>query len=311
VWKLDVSHRCARTPSVTSRPILLLLATAPVACTVLNSMDGYTGGTKDTGTAVVDSAVVDTSLPMDTAMPVDTSMEDTEVVDSGKDTFVPDSGMVDSIVIDSAMDSATTEVTDTAGCGLALVDFGLSEFQVRGTFGTGDKREWIELTNYGTSKLDISGVTVKVFSGSEKASFTFPAGTMVDSGGAVVVVGDKALFTADVMTSFGLGTVFDFAKSDYIVNSAASEVRIFGPGCASPYETAVIPSKMYTIGQPWAYPAPTATCPASARLMAGGALGAAWKEVPASTTSYGSYATEAGMTTLYGTPTKPNNVACP
>lgn len=293
------------------RSVALLLATCSGACTVLNNMDGYAGGVKDTGSAAVDSNAPDTgSAPIDTAMPVDTNIEeDTSVADSTKDTATPP----DTFVADTGSgDVVTTEVADTAGCGLAFADFGLSEFQVRGTFGMGDKREWIELTNYGATKLDIAGVTVKIVSGGgEKASFSFAPGTMVDGGQAVVIVGDRATFTADVMATYGLGTVYEFGKSDYLVNSAASEVRIFGPGCSTPYETAIIPSKTYTIGQPWAYPPPSSTCPLSSRLMAGGALGSAWKEVPVSTTSYGSYGADAGATTLYGTPTKANNVACP
>lgn len=304
--KLDPLRSCARTSAV--RSILLLLAAADVGCTVLNNLDGYAGGARDIGdtstTVVVDSDAPDTFVPVDTAMP-DTFVEETAAETPGDST---------TDVSDTA-DSATMETTvtdsDAGPCGVAFVDFGLSEFQVRGTFGMGDKREWVELTNYGSTALDVSNVSVKIFSGMEKASLLLPAGTTVMPGASIVIVGDKATFTADIPMSYGLGSVFEFVKADYLLNSVASEVRIFGPGCATPYETAIIPSKTYAVGQPWAYPSPSATCPASARLTTGGALGAAWKEVPLSTTPYGSYGGEAAMTNLYGSPTKPNNVACP
>ncbi len=305
---LDVPARCATKRVVQFRWLTLVALVAPAtACTVLNDLDGYSGGKRDTG-VIVDTGAVDTAVP-DTAKPVeDTSAPDTATADSGAaDTASADSVATETMTVDSAMDTSA-DATDGGAC--VLADFGLSEFQVRGTFGSGDKREWIELTNYGTSLLDVSGVTVKIFSGTEKASLTFPAGTTVAAGAAVVIVGDKAVFSADV-TAITLGAVFEFAKNDYLVNSSSSEVRIFAPGCASASETAVIPSKMYSIGQSWAYPAPTAACPASARLMAGGTLGTAWKEVPVTTTSYGSYTGDAGTQALYGTPTKPNNVACP
>lgn len=292
------------------RPLVLLLATCPAgACTVLNSMDGYAGGARDTGTIAVDStapdtATTDTAQP-DTTLPADTF--ETAAVDSAMDAA---DSAADSATVDT-LDTAVVDTGDTGPCGAGYADFGLSEFQVRGTFGTGDKREWVEITNYGSVPLDVSGVVVKVFSGTERATFSIPAATTVPANGSVVLAGDKTTFSADVLASYGLGTVYDFGKVDYIVNSAASEVRLFAPGCTTPYEVAVMPSKMYAIGQPWAYPAPSATCPASARLTAGGVLGAAWKEVPVSTTAYGSYAIDGGMQQLYGTPTKPNNVACP
>lgn len=291
---------------------LVVLVAPATACTVLNDLEGYSGGARDTGASIVDTGAVDTALPdtgkppEDTGAEPDTAVPDTAVADTGPAPM--DSGATETMAVDSGMDTGVADTSDGGLC--APSELGLSEFQVRGTFGSGDKREWIELTNYGATPLDVSGVTVKIVSGTEKASFTFPAGTSVAAGAAVVIVGDKAVFSADVM-SIMLGDVFEFGKSDYLVNSSASEVRIFGSGCATPYETAVIPSKSYSIGQPWAYPPPSAACPASARLGAGGALGAAWKEVPVSTTSYGSYTGDAGAQALYGTPTKPNNVACP
>jgi len=221
---------------------------------------------------------------------------------------MPDTAMPDTAMPDTAMPP------DATGCGVALRDFGVSEVMARGTSGIGDRREWVELTNYGSSPLDVSGVTVKIHSGSglpEKASLTLPAGTNVAAGAAIVIAGERATFVADVPTSYGLGTVLEFGKTDLMVNSGGTEIRIYGPGCAMPYETFAVPSRTWAVGQPWAYPPPSVTCPASARLS-GTTPGTAWKEVPNSTTPYGSYtAGDSGTQNVYGTPTKANNVACP
>lgn len=296
---------------------LVITSTSLAACTVFNDMSGYTGGLGDTAVEpVVDTGSnVDSFVPpIDTGTPKDTAVEDTTVVD----TTVTDTGVdTGTITMDTAPPTDTaadTTVVDSPACGVAYKDFGVSEVMARGTSGTGDKREWIEITNYGAGNLDVSGVTVKVFSGTglpEKGSLTIPSGTMLAAGASIVIAGERTTFVADVPTTYGLGTVFEFAKSDILVNSSATEIRLYGPSCTTPYETINIPTRTWSVGQPWAYPTPSSTCPASARLS-GTAPGAAWKEVPTSTSPYGSYAlSDAGTQNVYGTPTKANNVACP
>jgi hypothetical protein len=303
------------------------------ACSLAYDLTDYSGGTtaKDSGVVdsdVIDSASTDTAVDDtggDTALPPD----DTDVkVDAGSDTTLADA--TDGSVVDSGAD---TSVDDTAsdsgagpdvmpetpmsdaGCG-SLCLFGVSELMVRPTSGTGDKREWVELTNYDSAPVDVSGVTVKVFSTSEKATFTFPAGTVLAAGEAVVIADDEAAFKADVSVGYTLGKVFAFGMAGDIFVNGGPTVRVYAPGSSVAYETSISSKSTWTVGHSYAYPPPASACPATGRFVTGtGAYSAAWKETPADLGSkYGEYmfGAPAMPVALYGTPTKSNvGIACP
>lgn len=315
-----------------SSVVLLSAGAGAAACSLAYDLTDYSGGTTAKDSGIVDSVV-------DTEGPADSSTEDTEgdsespdtdvTADSSDSTIVAEAGdgatdtkmADDTSVAETAVDSGTmtdavveTPMTD-AGCG-ALCLFGVSEIMVRPTSGTGDKREWVELTNYDSTSLDVSGVTVKVFSSTEKASFTFPAGTTLAAGEAVVLVDDEVSFKADVDATYTLGKVYGLAMtplSDVFVNGGPT-VRVYAPGSSTSYESAITSKSTWTVGHSYSYPPPSAACPASARFTAGtGAYSASWKETPADVASqYGQYMSAGMPVILYGTPTKSNaGIGCP
>lgn len=315
--------------------LLLGLLVSTASCTVLEDMGGYSGGAPDTGTSTIDTGTspVDTgastetgaedSGTVDTGTAKDSSVDstvtdsgvDSTVTDSGADTAIADTGSVDTAVADTGVDTSF----DAAGCGLLTNVFGISEIMVRavnGTMFTADRYEWIEFTNYGSTTLDVSGVTAKVFGGTtEKAAFTFPTGTTLAAGEALVIAIDKTTFMTAVSSSWGTIKVFDFGKSgDILTNGSAFDVRLYAAGCPTPFESATVPARTWSIGVSWAYPVPSTTCPASGRLTGTNALSSSWKESAKDTAStYGTLAlpSDAGVQSMYGTPGKSNaGVAC-
>jgi hypothetical protein len=310
--------RSRRTP-------LVFALVALSSCSVLNNLDEYSGGTRDasvsdsTTEVGSDSSIdgPDDTTPDSTVDTTDGAKDDTpDTADAGPDVAI-DSGTdtADATVPDTTDAADVADTTDTAvveagPCG-SVCSFGISEVMVRAVSGAGDKREWVEFTNYTSGTLDISAVTVKIFTTSEKASFTFPAGTTLTAGEAIVVADDDTSFKADVTTGYGLGKVFSFAKpaGDILVNSSFN-VRLYAPGVSAPYEDALVSRSTWPAGRAYAYPPPTSVCPASGRLTGTGALTAPWKDVPVDVAQkYGEYPVG---TPLYGTPTKANTgVACP
>lgn len=319
---------------MTPRASLLLgLIVSTASCTVLEDMSGYSGGAPDTGTSVVDTGTppVDTSVTTETGgtdsgtvdtgtvsmdTGVDSTVTDSTITDSSVDTSTPDTGTVDTAVVDTGVDTSF----DAAGCGLLTNVFGISEIMVRavnGTMFTADRYEWIEFTNYGSTTVDVSGVTAKVFGGTtEKASVTFPAGTTLAAGEAAVVAIDKTTFMTAVSSSWGTIKVFDFGKSgDILTNGSAFDVRLYAAGCPTPFESATVPARTWSIGVSWAYPVASTTCPASGRLTGTNTLSSSWKEAAKDAPStYGTLPlpSDAGVQSMYGTPGKANaGVACP
>lgn len=313
---------------MTRRPTPLVFVVAALAsCSVLNNLDEYTGGghdgsLADSGTDVgsdgtdtrsddgIESGIDSGTDTSDTAPLPDTADSGTDVlVDSGVDT----ADTADTTVIDSSDASDVADVADVAeagSCG-SVCSFGISEIMVRAVSGAGDKREWVEFTNYGSGTLDISGVTVKVFTTLEKASFTFGTGTTLSAGEAVVIADDDVSFKADVTTGYVLGKVFSFAKpvGDVLVNGTFN-VRLYAPGVTAPYEDALVSRSTWPAARAYAYPPPSTTCPATGRLTSTGTLTSPWKDVPLDTSQkYGEFPLG---TPLYGSPTKANTgVACP
>jgi len=324
----------------TSLVLGLVLVGASVSCTVLEDMSGYTGGkSTDSGVAAdsaadtqvatddgVDSTVTDTGSPADAT--TDTNVADSTTTETLADTAVADTAVADTAVADTAV--ADTAVADTgvdtgvdaAGCTGFPGVFGLSEIMVRAISGAmfaSDRREWLEFTNYGSTTLDVSGVTMKLIGGTlERASFTFPSGTTLAAGEAVVVAIDKTTLMGDVSSSYATIRVFDLAKTtgDVLTNSSAVDVKLFAQAaCATAYETATVPSRSWPIGQSHAYPVPSTTCPVSGRLTGTGTLSPPWKDATKDVASqYGTVALpgDAGTQGLYGTPGKANTgIACP
>ncbi len=322
----------------------LLLVGSSASCTVLEDMNGYTGGPEDassTGDDVAlpadaevgaDGAIDDASMPpSDTGVadsggskndtsPADTFAPDTSAPDtSATDTLVPDTSATDTFVPDTSVpDTAAVDssVADASSCGAALLHaFGLSELMVRAASGIGDKREWLELTNYTSGSLDVSGVTVKIVGGGiEKASLTFPSGTVLAAAGAVVVAVDKATFTAELTAPFTAIKVYDFAKiADVMTNTTPFEVRVLGAGCTTPYETVTVSRGTWPTGQSFAYPPPSASCSVAGRFTATATLSAPWKDATKDAANlYANQPADGGTVPLYGTPGKPNTgVACP
>lgn len=253
----------------------------------------------------VPDAAVDTKLPIDSS--ADSVVLDTKIsTDAGADaTF--DTGLVP----DTA-DTAVADVLDTAfvpetgGCTLA--SFGLSEVMVQTTSGAGDTREWLELTNYGACPLDVSGVRVTVFNGpTVSASLLFPSPTMVAAGEAIVIAANESGFRGSVTVT--LGRVFNFGlpSGGLFPNLGESRVRLYAAGSSVAYEDIALPVRTWPVGQSYAYPVPSAACPASSRIV-GGAPGPAWKDTPITGPKFGDVA----GSPLYGTPTKANGgIACP
>lgn len=321
----------------TSLVLGLVLASATVSCTVLEDMGGYTGGTAaDSGIAATDSTVPGT----DTSVVEDDGVVDTNVPDTGspKDSTVPDTGTPpDTAVTDTGTDTGVapdTAVTDTGGTTVDAADctgfpnvFGISEVMVRavnGSMFSSDRREWIEFTNYGSTSLDISGVTAKVIGGGtppvEKATVTFPPGTTLAAGEAVVVAIDKPTFMSDLSSSWGTIKVFDFGKTsgDVLTNSASFDVKLYAQaGCTTAFESATVPGRgsAWTVGVAYGYPIPNTTCTVAGRLTTAGGLSAPWKDASKdSASTYGTLTlpSDAGVQSMYGTPGKPNTgIACP
>ena len=308
----------------TRRIVLAMVLSMTSSCTVLEDLEGYAGGAdgqapdEDTGTPPEDTLPsVDADAPADTAAGdatlADTALADTKVSDTGvADTKVADTAVADTKVSDTAV--ADTVVAEAAVC-TPWSKLGLSEVMVRVVSGTGDKREWLELTNYESSPLDIGGATVKVIgSAIEKASFTFPAGTVLAAGEALVVAVDKASFLGDFATPPSI-KVFDFAKiSDVMTNTTAFDVRLFAPGCTvTPYENITLSRGTWTLAQSFAYPVPSSACPAADRINAAGGPTTPWKDTTKDVANNFGSLTVGGVTTqLYGTPGRPNaGVVCP
>lgn len=332
------------------------IATAS-ACSLTN-LDPYTagGGVVDTGATADATGDVKTDVRTDSTKADDGTdgAQDTATDDGGDDTRVTDSTLadgsdagdagdasdaadgdardaadstlVDSVVADTGggIDTAPGDVgvDPDAPCGVGVGRFGFSEFMPRAVAGSGDKHEWIEITNYDACPIDVSGVTVKVSSATaERASFTFPPGTTLTAGEALIVADDSSVFATDV-TGAGdagvipIGKVFNFASvsGDVIVNSTAI-FRLYAPGSTAAYEDVTVsaPSAGWAPNRSMAYPVPSSTCPASGRYSTptGGSLSAAWKNAAIDPSQeYGS--TGSPAVTLYGTPTKPNNgISCP
>ena len=286
-------------------------------------------GVSDTGdTGVSDSVIATDSSPdgdLDSAT-ADTGDLDSTFFDSVADTGAADTD-TDAVVVDSAID-APIDVVDTAidtpldgACGTVATNFALSEIMVRATAGSSDPREWIELTNYDLCPHDVSGVTVKVVSstGVEKATFTFPSGTTLAAGEAVVIADIDTAFKTDVSTAYSatLGKVFSFdttAGGSILVNGSDFEIDVYGAGASTAYEKDIVKTRSWSAGVSFAYPIPATACPVSGRTDASGALKAPpWKDVSTTAAdSYGSYGSGASAVTLYGTPTKANTgVSCP
>jgi hypothetical protein len=59
--------------------------------------------------------------------------------------------------------------------------------------GTDLFNEWVEVFNYGTEAVDVSGWTLK---DNSSAAYTFPTGTSIPSGGYLVIAQNGAAFTA-------------------------------------------------------------------------------------------------------------------
>jgi hypothetical protein len=145
---LDVSARCATKRSVDRRfaALVAIVALSGAACTVLNDLDGYAGGTKDTGTAPIDTGTIDSSV-RDTGSPAeeDTFVEPTTMETSVDSMMVVDSAMdsvaMDSVVMDTS-DGGTDAVVPDAVLGCHAV---INEIQTR-SVATG-LDEFIELYN--------------------------------------------------------------------------------------------------------------------------------------------------------------------
>jgi hypothetical protein len=283
--------------------------TRPDSTKIDEGVDTEGETSEDTGvadTAKVDSTVVDTS---DAA---DGSVADTIEAGDTADTR-------DSTVAETTTDTAPVETNlgDTGDASCPITAFGISEIMVRPIAGSADQHEWLELTNYGTCTIDVGGVTVRVSSsGTEKAVFTFPDATMVTAGTGVVIAGTESVFRGDILPTYTLGQVFNFAKTgDILVNGGNITITIAAAGSSTPYETAFVPSRGSSwpgLGRSYAYPVPSATCPVSGRFATGGTLSATWKDTPATTSDqYGGASGDAGAP-LYGSPTQPNtDIACP
>ena len=138
-------------------------------------------------------------------------------------------------------------------------------------------------------------------------------GTTLAASEAIVIAIDKTTFLDNLVSGFSAKT-FDFAKlGDILVNSSAFEVRVFGPSCTTPYETASVSRSAWPAGQSFAYPPASGTCLSTARLTATNALAAQWKDTAKDAAYvYGNVSIDGGLQPLYGTPGKPNvGVACP
>ena len=305
--------------------IVPVLCGAVASCSVLVDVSDYSGGPmRDTGSSLVDgnADVADAAKDSDRESSADSVIDtsDTGVKPDDADTATGDDADSD-VLVDSgadALDAGDTlpdvvaDAPEAGACGSVCM-FGISEIMPRAVAGSGDKHEWVELTNYGSSALDVSGVTVKVFSSTtgEKASFTFLAGTPpLAAGEAVVIADDDVALKADVTGGYVLGKVFSFLKptGDVFINSSPFDVKVYASGVSAPYETGTF-SHSWVAGRSYSYPAPAALCPASARFTATGTPTAPWKETPADAAS--KYGEQPVGTALYGTPTKANTVVCP
>ncbi len=265
-------------------------------------------GAADTG--VLDSGIADTGV-------ADTGVVDTGVADTGiADTGIADTGVADTGVADSgATDSGATDASDGGGCAV-VGGFGVSELMVRAISGMGDGHEWLELTNYTSCALDVSGVTVQVLeTGSTfvRGQLTFPSGTVLAAGEAVVVADAVTTFETDA-PAVPATQVFGFAAggsgTDVLVNSKAIIITLTAASGGAPYEsiTVPVPAGGWPLGQSYAYPVPSMSCPASGRIV-GGAPSGTWKYT--SPTPGNEFALISTVPE-YGSPAAANtSIACP
>lgn len=223
-------------------PVLTLLMSLACGCTVLNDMDGYSGGLapRDTGaadSAVADSSAVDSAMP-DTAAPPDTSVDDTLVdtaADTLADTSIIDSGtidtgadvrdttpdVVDTSVADSTMDTAVPDAP--VGCHLVI-----NEVQTR-SVATGFD-EFVEIYNPCDVEIAITGwkLVYRSASGATESVLvpSFAAGAKVAAKGFFLVgnaMGSYAA-TSDATYTSGVGDDAGIALRDAgggIVDSVA------------------------------------------------------------------------------------------
>jgi len=104
----------------------------------------------------------------------------------------------------SALPACLTALALGAAAASAASTVAITEFSID-PGGTDLRQEWVELFNYGTEAVDMSGWTLK---DNSSAAYTFPSGASIPSGGYVIVAQNGAAFTAKWLAGVADARVF-------------------------------------------------------------------------------------------------------